>query len=43
MALGITLAWSGIFALWVKPFAHWAIEHFGWRATIVIIRGSCRS
>jgi len=37
MALGITLAGSGMFALWVKPFAHWAIEHFGWRATIVII------
>ena len=37
MALGITLAGSGIFAVWVKPFAHWAIEHFGWRATIVII------
>ena len=37
MALGITLAGSGVFAVWVKPFAHWTIEHFGWRATLVII------
>jgi predicted MFS family arabinose efflux permease len=36
-ALGITLAGSGIFALWVKPFANWSIDLFGWRATILVI------
>ena len=36
-ALGIALAGSGMFALWVKPFANWSIELLGWRATLVVI------
>lgn len=37
LALGITLAGAGLFALAVKPFAGWSNDLFGWRATIVAI------
>ena len=37
LALGITLAGSGVFALLVKPFAYWAIDFCGWRASLVFI------
>lgn len=37
LALGIALSGSGVFALFVKPFAAWCIGEFGWRVAALAI------
>lgn len=37
LALGITLAGIGLFAMFVKPFAAWLVNIAGWRSAIVAI------